>query len=107
MPSRVHEIRARYTPGDTQFRDVGKCTLQDIQFLLAKLVSYQRREQALTAFAIRTERDYMECDKMFIHVGSLKQDTGYNAYLIDAKQSGARPLTFEQWLRGQQEVPNA
>ena len=60
----------------------------------------KRELDALRRFAVRTDRDYMECDKMFIHVGSLKQDTGYNAYLIDAKQSGAKPLTFEQWLLG-------
>lgn len=70
--------------------------------LLAKLNEAERRERALIDFAVRAERDYMECDKMFIHVGRLRQDAGYNAYLIDAQQSGEKPLTFEQWLRGPQ-----
>jgi hypothetical protein len=34
---RLSEIRARYTPGNTQFRDVGKCTINDIHYLLAEI----------------------------------------------------------------------
>lgn len=51
--------------------------------------------QALVDFAIRADRDYMECDKMYIHTGSLRQETGYNKYLVHA---GYKPLTFEQWI---------
>lgn len=57
--------------------------------------------KALSDFVINADRDHMECDKMFLHLNRLKFDTGYGTYLIDAEQSGATPLTFEEWLRGQ------
>lgn len=43
--------------------------------------------------------DYMERDKMWIHVSRLKQDIGYTPYLFEAKAAGIIPLTFEQWLK--------
>jgi hypothetical protein len=67
---------------------------------IAELARVTAERDALREFAIRASRDFTECDKMFLHVGSLKQDSGYNAYMVDARQSGAVPLTFEQWLRG-------
>lgn len=65
----------------------------------AKLADVTAERDALLDFAIKADMDYMECDKMFIHVGYLKQRTGYYAYVVDAKQCGAYPMTFEQWLK--------
>lgn len=75
-----------------------------INRLKAKLSESQRRERAAVEFAVRADRDYTECDKMFLHLEHLKQRVGYSAYLVDAKQSGAIPLTFAEYLRGPSET---
>lgn len=66
----------------------------------AALKESQRREKAMVEFAISAERDFTDCDKMFIHIEKLQQETGYKSRLIDTKQR----LTFEQYLRGPQDA---
>ena len=75
-------------------------TARDNERIMEELEQVKVERDALREFAIRANSDYMECDKMFIHIGRLKQQIGYNKYLIETKRSGINPMTFEQYLYG-------
>lgn len=79
----------------------------EIATLTARAEQAEKTNQALVDFAIRASVDFTECDKMRIHISALKQSTGYQAYLIDAKQARTIPLAFSAWMRYAERKDNA
>ena len=92
----------RLCPANDDGDEMSEALVDAIVTLRAQQVRGKRCEAA-EELAVSVDRDYTERDKMYMHLGRHKQDVGYNAYLIDAKQSGSKPLTLEQYLRGPQE----
>lgn len=89
---RIDEIQARYTPGDTQFRDVGKCTITDIGYLLGEVKQLRAENENLKEY----EGLYQDiCDKH--QVAHEKMVQAYNLQVARAEKAEAntKPLMRE------------
>lgn len=70
--------------------------IRELKAEIARLIA---QRDAAFEFAISTDRDLIEWDKMFLHINRLKQVVGYNAYLVEVSRSIVKPMTFEEYLK--------
>jgi len=59
----LQEIKARYTEGNTQYRDVGKCTVSDFKRLFKEIEQLQSENIRLKAERDKAVEDLQEITK--------------------------------------------
>ncbi|WP_312281580.1 DUF551 domain-containing protein [Oscillibacter sp.] len=97
---RLSEIRARYTPGNSQFLDVGKCTVDDISFLLAEVERLTALRREVVKLAQESVRRDIELAKLEVEVQAAQASNRWIPVGERLPERGERVIAYSPAMGG-------
>ena len=92
------ESEKHHVTGELRVDQMAQDCLNAIEHLDRKVDEITELRNSYFNLPVCQELGGINKDKLFLYLDLLRSTSEYNAYVLDAAQSGAIPLVFEKWL---------